>query len=215
MHSFQDQKILVNNVLTPISFFQGMEDDKKLWDAYANILGIETLELLDKFANNVIADWDRIFYSDIAPQLVTRLISQSTLLIKPFSSLDLTAVNRYSTQDQLLRYNFQARSTSTRAVINQLELKYSFAPGVTAASQTTLNNHVTLTVESLNVNYSTPHYNGRIFSGYLGNDLFDGVIQSTPMNSDEQRNPRKEDVFIVNKLTEHLNSHLEHYNNRL
>lgn len=215
VHSFEDQKILVNNVLTPISFFQGMEDDKKLWDAYANILGIQTLELLNKFANNVIADWDRIFYSDIAPQLVTRLISQSTLVIKPFSSLDITALNRYSAKDQLLRYNFQARSTSTRAVINQLELKYSFGSSISAASQTTLGNDLTLTVESLNVTYATPHYNGRIFSGYLGNDLFDGVTQATPMNSDEQRNPRKEDVFIVNKLTEHLNSNLEHYNNRL
>lgn len=215
VHSFEDQKILVNNVLTPISFFQGMEDDKKLWDAYANILGIQTLELLNKFANNVIADWDRIFFSDIAPQLITRLISQSTLVMKPFSSLDITALNRYSSKDQLLRYNFQARSTSTRAAINQLELVYSFASSVSIPSRTTLSNDVTLTIESLNVNYATPHYNGRIFSGYLGNDLFDGVTQNTPMNSDEQRNPRKEDVFIVNRLTEHLNSNLEHYNNRL
>jgi len=215
VHSFEDQKILVNNVLTPISFFQGMEDDKKLWDAYANILGIQTLELLNKFANNVIADWDRIFFSDIAPQLVARLISQSTLVIKPFSSLDITALNRYSARDQLLRYNFQARSTSTRAAISQLELVYSFPSSVSAASRSTLSNDVTLTVESLNVTYATPHYNGRIFSGYLGNDLFDGVTQATPMNSDEQRNPRKEDVFIVNRLTEHLNSNLEHYNNRL
>ncbi|NBB10145.1 papain-like cysteine protease family protein [Pseudomonas sp. SLFW] len=215
VHSFNDQKILVNNVLTPISFFQGMEDDKKLWDAYANILDITTLELLNKFANNVIADWDRIFFSDIAPQLVTRLISQSTLVMKPFSSLDITALNRYSTKEQLLRYNFQANSTSTRATIAQIQLVYSFAASVSAVSRTTLGNMVTLTVESLNVNYATPHYNGRIYSGYLGNDLFDGVTQSTPMNSDEQRNPRKEDVFIVNKLTEHLNSNLEHYNNRL
>lgn len=215
VHTFEDQKILVNGSLVSINFFHGMEDDRKIWDAYADLLDISTLELLNKFANNVIADWDRIFFSDIAPQLVSRLISQSALAIKPFSSLDITALTRYSSKEQLLRYNFQARSTSTRAVINQIELVHNLGSGVLLTNQDTLKREVTMTVESLNIDYGTPHYNGRIFSGYIGNDLADGATRATPMNFDEQRNPRKEDVFIVNKLTEHLNSNLEHYNKTL
>ncbi|KQW89185.1 hypothetical protein ASC94_22315 [Massilia sp. Root418] len=215
VHTFEDQKILVNGTLVTIDFFHGMPDDRKIWDAYADVLDMTTLELLNKFANNVIADWDRIFFSDIAPQLVSRLIHESTVALKPFSSLDITALNRYSSREQLLRYNFQARSTSARAAIGAIEVRYQPGVGVAQANWDTLKRELTVVLESLNVNYATPHYNGRIFSGYVGNDLFDGVTQATPMNSDEQRSPRKEDVFLVNKLTEHLNSNLEHYNKAL
>jgi hypothetical protein len=214
VHSFEDQKILVNGTLVTIDFFHDMPDDKKIWDAYADLLDITTLELLNKFANNVIADWDRIFYSDIAPQLVARLLNESTLVLKPFSSLDITPLNRYASKEQLLRYNFHANSTSTRAGISQVDVV--FQPGsVSGINFDTLKREVTMRMESLNINYATPHYNGRIFSGYVGDDLFDGLTRNTPMNFDEQRNPRKEDVFIVNKLTEHLNSNLEHYNKAL
>lgn len=214
VHTFEDQRVLVNGNLVIIDFFHGMPDDRKIWDAYADLLDVTTLELLNKFANNVIADWDRIFYSDIAPVLTSRLLSESTLSLKPFSSLDLTALSRVASRDQLLRYNFVAQSNSTRAAVGQIELKYQLG-NVSAMNQSTLKREITMTVESLNVNYSTRHYNGRIYSGYIGDDLFDGVTRTTLMNFDEQRNPRKEDVFIVNKLTEHLNSNLEHYNKAL
>lgn len=216
VHSFEDQKVLVNGVQVGIDFFHGMEDDAKIWDAYANVLGITRLELLNKFSNNVIADWDHIFYSDIAPSLVGRLLSESTLSLKPFSSLDITALDLYGAKEQLLRYNFVAQSNSTRAAIGQIDLQHQLG-FVSAATLATLKQDpkITMRVESLNVNYATQHYNGRIYSGYVGDDLFDGVNRTTPMNFDEQRNPRKEDVFIVNKLTEHLNSNLEHYNKAL
>jgi len=52
----------------------------------------------------------------------------------------------------------------------------------------------------------------------VGNDLLDedfatsGATLPTPLTKRDQRNPRKEDEYIVEELFEHLNSNLEHYN---
>jgi hypothetical protein len=53
-----------------------------------------------------------------------------------------------------------------------------------------------------------------LFSGSVKDDLLDadGTTLYIPMNSEEQRNPKKEDAYLVYKLIEHLNSNLEHYN---
>ena len=215
VYSFEEQTVIVNGAPVKIDFFHDMPDDKKLWDAYAALLNISTLELLNKFSNNVVADWDRIYFSDIAPLLAKAFINETTLVLTPFSGLDITALNQYSSRDQLLRYNFQAKSSSNRVAITEVKFQHHFSFAISAFFQATLNQYCTLIVESLNVNYSTPHYNGRIYNGYVGNDLLDGVTIPTPLNYDEQRNPKKEDVFLVNKLTEHLNSNLEHYNKAL
>ncbi|MBZ5857543.1 papain-like cysteine protease family protein [Flavihumibacter profundi] len=215
VHSFQEQVIFVNGSPVTINFFHDMPDDKKLWDAYAAMLGITTMDLFDKFSNNVVADWDRIFYNEVSSQLAKAFVNQSAVVMTPFSGLDITSLNDYTSREQLLRYNFQAKSSFNRAAITEVKLQYFFSAGVSAAHRATLDQNVKLIVESLNINYSTAHYNGRIYNSYVGNDLLDGVTLPTPMNYDEQRNPKKEDVFLVNKLTEHLNSHLEHYNKAL
>ena len=53
-----------------------------------------------------------------------------------------------------------------------------------------------------------------LFSGSINNDLFadgDSVYIETPLNGDELRNPRGEDVDAANKLVHHLNENLEYY----
>jgi hypothetical protein len=199
-------------------FFGDMQDDAKLWECYASILGISVTELLGKFSGNIIADWDRLFNDEIAPLILARLFDTPTFKIKPLAALDLTRQNRYSGGEQFIRYSFRASTTSTRSAIGALDLSYTPPPGIKNFAR--LQAEATLDIDSLTVNYETAHYQGRIFSGHVGSDLLDPPAQTnnkinTPLNTDEKRNPRKEDAFIVNKLIEHLNSNLEHYNKML
>ncbi|QNK64551.1 hypothetical protein H7F33_08760 [Pedobacter sp. PAMC26386] len=215
VHNFDRMDVIINGNPKTLDFFDGMSDDKKLWDAYANVLGITTLELLNKFSKNVISDWDTIFFDDIAPDIVANLIKEETVSIKPLANLDLTVLNRYSGREQLIKYNFNAKTTQTRADIPQIDIIYSPNLFVLIDGIETLKKKTTCIVESLTINYTTAHYAGRIFSGYVGNDLLDNVSEPTPLNTDEKRFPRKEDLYIVNKLIEHLNSNLEYYNKML
>jgi Papain-like cysteine protease AvrRpt2 len=218
VHRFDEITIYENDKVKKINFFDGMPDDAKLWDAYAIVLGISRIELLNKFSNNVISDWDQIFYDDIAPLIIKKLINESTIVPLPIGNFDLTNTNKYSGKEQLLKYNFSASTTKTRAEILHIDILYNFNSAIGLPERETLIRYLTLNVENLTINYSTAHYNGRIFSGYVGNDLLDTVLLAptvsipTPLNFDEQRNPRNEDIYIVNKLIEHLNSNLEHYN---
>lgn len=215
VHNFNPTMIFVNGTPKLIDFFAGMPDDKKLWDTYAAILGMPVLELLNKFSGNVISDWNTLFFNDIAPIILKELINEDHVAIKPFASMDFTSLNTYSKRQQRLNYNFQAKTSTKRAAISEIKFEYKFNASLTPDLVNTLEKNITMIVESLRVNYATNHYNGRIFNGYVGNDLFDGITLLTPMNFDEKKNPRREDIFIVAKLVEHLNSNLEYYNKLL
>ena len=215
VHNFEPVPYLEGTTIKHIDFFGQNQDDFKLWDAYASILDMTVYELLNKFSGNVISDWDKIFFDDIAPQILKHLVSESTIRFNPLGGLDLTATSRYSGREQLLRYNFRASTTLARKDILKLDILYTFNASV--RNQARLINEVTLNVEDLTVYYSTNHYSGKLFSGYVGDDLLDGGVHNiqSPLNFDEQRNPRMEDIFIVDKLVEHLNSNLEYYNKLL
>lgn len=215
VHNFNPITIIVNGVYKTIDFFDGMPDDKKIWDAYARVLEMDIYELLNKFSGNVISDWNRLFFSDIAPMIIKNMINENTITFKPLAGLDLTSLNNYSGSEQLLKYNFTANTSLARKDITQLDIIYSFNSMITVPEIDTLQKKLRLNIESLLVKYDTAHYHGRIYNGYVGNDLLDNVTINTPLNFDEKRNPRKEDIFIVNKLIEHLNSNLEHYNKSL
>lgn len=198
-----------NDVYTPLDFFAGMDKEKKLWDSYAALLGMTTNELLRYFNHNVIADWDRIFNDYIAPMIIDKLISETTIHIHPLNGLDLTALDKYNGGNRLLRYNLRGSSNLKRTDVTQLDIIYNIA----FANQMEFFAYTDIRVESLRINYSTDHYSGKIVDRSLGDDLKDGVQDIfTPLNSDEKRNPRKEDKFIVNELVAHLNGNLEYYN---
>lgn len=201
--------LFFNGAYTPLEFFAGMDKEKKLWDSYAALLGMSTNELLHYFSNNVIADWDQIFNDYIAPMLIDKLINEQRISINPLNGLDFTALDKYNGGNRLLRYNLRGSSSLTRTDITKLDINYNIA----FANQMEFFAYTDIRVESLRVNYSTDHYTGTIVNKSLGDDLKDGVLNIfTPLNSDEKRNPRKEDKFIVNELVAHLNSNLEYYN---
>ncbi len=71
-----------------------------------------------------------------------------------------------------------------------------------------------ITVVSGLMNYRTQFSNGTLFKFQnIGDDLssYDGVTIYTGPSTEELKDPRKEDVNIVNKLIAHLNDNLEYY----
>ncbi len=61
--------------------------------------------------------------------------------------------------------------------------------------------------------YRTTIFSGDLFNGVINNDLFSGddsVYIATPLNQEELRNPRGEDVDAANNLLHHLNENLEY-----
>ena len=197
---------------TPFSaldFFAENLDDKKQWQAYSDILGYSDVETMLNayFKGNLIAEWDSIFYTDIAPLIFEKIVSRITL--SEFST-DFSSETKYAGGEKVMRLNLTGASSKKR---NQLPLELNL--GVSDQNFKRLQNYITFNVEELTISYSTAHYNGVLYSGSVGDDLFDDTALYIPETSEEKRNPRKEDAYLADKLIEHLNSNIEYYNKAL
>lgn len=207
--NFAPTSIGVGGVAVPVQgldFFQDGVNDRELWTRYATLLGYsDVLKMLDYyFKGRLISEWDDIFSNDIAP-LVFRKIVDSIVISE--IKADFTAEDKYTGGEHLMPL-FLSGTTSRKR--NQLppQLKVS----VNRADVQGLHDYVTLNVENATITYSTPHYNGLLYGGAVNDDLVDGTWLDIPENSDEKRNPRREDRYLAAKLIEHLNSNLEYYN---
>ncbi len=212
---FEDEK-------TPMDFFAGMDKDRRLWEAYAAVMGISLKELFGYFNNNVVADWDRIFNDNIAPVIVDRLLndinSASRINIAPLA-LDFTA-DKYNGGERILQCTVRGTATVKRSAITELKISYS-SPLSDLAQHSEFFEYVTFNVETLNLNYRTAFSSGTLVSRGLRDDLRDAgqynnpLKVPTPLSAAEKLDPRKEDTYIANQLLQHLNSNLEHYNRSL
>jgi hypothetical protein len=190
--------------------------DERLWSVVATLCGYDNVEkfLANYFAHKTISKWDATFNDEIAPAVFEALVD-NTISIWPFSALDLTTVDKYHGGEQLMRLNFRADTSLARKEISSVAIVYLDKVSIPAFWH-----FVTFQVENLCVNYTTKHYEGFIVNRAISDTLYDNTdvtkhpIQS-PMNSDEQRNPRQEDEYLVLKLLEHLNSNIEYYNRML
>ena len=210
--NFQTFSIKLGNItfpVSPVDFFQNGIVDKKLWDTYATILGyFNTIDMLDYyFKGRLIAEWDDIYYNDLAPLVFDKIVNTIKM---DYINTDMTSTTRYKGGERVMRVNFNG-TTSNRRIDFPITMQlYCNSPTVKA-----LKDMVTLTIENVRIAYSTPHFNGLLYSGYAGDDLLDGTTLYIPESAEEKKDPRKEDKYLVQKLIEHLNSNLEHYNKSL
>jgi hypothetical protein len=194
------------------NFFEEGGFDKAQWTAYARLLGKTTdAQMFDwlsyYFKDRLISEWDSIYYNDIAPLVFEKIYKNISL--GNFSAIDFSAETKYKGGNIQMRINLRGNgSNKRRKEITELQVAFANAAGLT-------NDLVTLTTKNVTIRYSTSHYNGVLFSGYVGDDLVDGSTLYTPENANEKRNPKKEDAYMAKKLIEHLNSNLEHYNKTL
>ncbi|MET0500342.1 MAG: hypothetical protein ABW172_02340 [Candidatus Binatia bacterium] len=134
--------------------------------------------------------------------------------------LDLTLLNRFR-QNAVLQVSLrQSASTPTyirRDLVNGIKIRLdkSKLTGVDRdAVEQFGNKFMKITVRSGNLRYRSDSMSQLLFSGTINNDLFfdgDSVYLDTPLNAEELRNPRGEDIDAANKLLHHLNENLEHY----
>jgi Papain-like cysteine protease AvrRpt2 len=187
------------------SFFDNDAAAKEAWNGYAELLerpsGIALLR--EYFKDRPIAQWDEIFYTEIAPKLARRLGDKLQLSLHA----DFTLLSTYYGGEQSLMYAIEGRRTSlTRRNVTSID--------ITIDAKRVMKAGTPMRIERMNLYYTTAHYGGVLYSGSMQDDLDakDAVSRPTPVTADEERNPRKEDRYLVAELLEHLNSNLEHYN---
>jgi hypothetical protein len=197
---------LVPQIPSELEFFAENSDDKAQWTLYSQILGYPDVATMlnAHFRGNLIAEWDAIFSSDIAPLVFEKLLD--AIRLDEFAT-DFSAASKYRGGEQAMLANLIGTTTKSR---NQLPPLLGLS--VNGATFQALKKYVTATVESVSINYATSHYNGVLFHSAVGDDLLDGTQLAIPENADEKRNPRREDRFLAARLIEHLNANLEHYN---
>ena len=89
---------------------------------------------------------------------------------------------------------------------------------ISIKSGTALPSFCNVIIHSGSMIYNTEHYSGALFNyGNISNDLMEGdsAMIFTPLSQNELRNPRKDDIDLVNRLIHHLNSNLEYYHKML
>lgn len=204
-------------------FFGNDKLDEDLWTAYASLLGFSNVhDFMDEyFKNKLIADWDYIFYRDIAPVLYEKLVkslaftggakdSGTNKIISTGPSKlvgSFTPIGQYTGGEVSMLINVRATTKVTRKDLGEKLALYS-----TNSYVQHLHSPAVLVLENMTLNYSTPHFNGLLFSGYIGDDLQDGAELDIVETLEDKRNPRHEDAYLSAKLIEHLNSNLEYYN---
>lgn len=201
------------------NFFGKDQTAQKKWVSIATLCGVSNVEdfLEVYFSNKTISQWDATFNDEIAPRMFGALVDR-TISISPFSAIDFTIIGKYNGGERLMRMNLRCDTSLPRKEVLSIVIKYV---NKVANANTFFVSPVTFLVENININYTTKHYEGTIVNKYIGDDLYETppnkaeIIVNTPMNSGEQRNPHLEDIYIVTKLIEHLNSNLEHYNKAL
>jgi hypothetical protein len=134
--------------------------------------------------------------------------------------LDLTLLNRFKQNAVLqvsLRQSANSPTNIRRDLVNGLKIRIDKSK-LSVENKESLeqfgNKFMKITIRSGNLRYRSDSMSQLLFSGSINNDLFadgDSVYIDAPLNGDELRNPRGEDVDVANKLLHHLNENLEYY----
>lgn len=205
--------------------FDGNEVDRQLWETYARMLGYTgpnaVYEFLDYyFANRLISEWDRIFYEDIAPLVVNKIIDNLDISWQTTPAgggstqtdgfnLDFSTANKYRGGERVITVNFQSNGNVGK-VRSELPTHLRVTCGLTEMQA--IKNHVKLLLGRGAIDFETEHFTGTLYRGSINDDLLDGSSLYVPLNHRDRKNPRQEDLYLSNALIEHLNSNLEHYN---
>jgi hypothetical protein len=218
--TFNLNSFLQGNV-DPIKLLSMSVQDEEMWRVYAYCMGynhdnLGVLEMMNVyFKGQLLSEWDTIFRSEIAPKVFEKMASAISVDILP--GQQMTVDSRYHGGERFMTVMFSGQpSAPNRAAIQKINVHFADST-IRGIRENTIFN-----LRSLRISYSTNHYHGLLYNGNLNADLLNKpdpnnpdapvVSRDAPQNSDEKRNPRKEDVFIANRLMDHLNFNLEYYN---
>ncbi|RDB02341.1 OmpA family protein [Runella aurantiaca] len=192
--------------------------DSAAWSFYNNLFGANFAE---EFYRNYLENQERkddIFHSELGEKIARKFIANLTFVVldetnKPIGTIPIDAAltSRYYKDGILnVRLNWNDAPFFAREKIHYLKISSSIFSNLPTGSF--------LTVHSGYMRYKTKHFKGNLFQyQYLGDDLTntDGVIIYAGPTMEELKDPRKEDLVVVNKLIAHLNDNLEYYHKAL
>jgi outer membrane protein OmpA-like peptidoglycan-associated protein len=220
-----------NVTISGEDFFEGNISDKNLWITYAKILGYHTengvYEMLAAyFKDRLISEWDEIFYQDVLPLVFAKIVDSISIHWGAVSTvragdtetirhegggfnLDFSTDVMYTGGNRNININFNSQGPVSKT-------RSGLPPYISITSSNPdaikLKNNVKLNIGKVSIDYTTAHFYGSLYRGYVNDDLLDGTNLYIPLNARDKINPRKEDEYVVSQLIEHLNSNLEHYN---
>jgi hypothetical protein len=212
---------ILTGLVDPIQLLSMSRQDEEMWKVYAYCNGysydnLGVLKMMNVyFKGQLLSEWDTIFRSEIAPKVFEKMASAISVDILPGQQMNVDS--RYNGGERFMTVMFTGQpSAPNRAAIQKINIHFSDNTIRSIRETTTFN------LRSLQISYSTNHYHGLLYNGNLNVDLLNMpdsnnpdapvVSRDAPENSDEKRNPRKEDIFIANRLIDHLNFNLEYYN---
>lgn len=198
----------INVTTTGTNFFENDVISETLWKTYASILDFDNVwQLMNAyFKGRLISEWDTIFYKELLPKIFAKIVDS---IVIGNLDLDFSTEAQYRGGNRRVHINFNSTGPigKKRSLMPLYLNVLSNDPDVKK-----LKNHIKLNLGRVNIVYETDHFQGTLFKGYVNDDLLDGTSLYIPLSSRDKREPRKEDLYLVDKLLEHLNSHLEHYN---
>jgi hypothetical protein len=157
------------------------------------------------------AEKDKIFRTQIAPRIAEKFIQNLRFLVSDGTTdkeiaLDSTLVSKYAEGPELY---VSLRTRGPFNVGNRENIKY-----FRIISRYDLPQYSKVTVQSGSIRYRTKYFSHFLFNNSrILNDLSvtDGVTVYTPIDREELRNPRQEDIELSRKLKTHLNENIEYY----
>ncbi|MEM7802842.1 MAG: hypothetical protein AAF633_26870, partial [Chloroflexota bacterium] len=171
-----------------------------------------------------------VFQAYVAPQIAASFVNDLEIFAKtdvnneagiPLNA-DLTLLSTYHNNRPLrVSIRFTDNFSMRRSRIKGLELKLSsnsrLPDGQTLRSALPDNSQILLS--SATIRYRTDHYSDYLIrASRINNDLIgyggqddELAYLSTPLNRNEERNPRNEDLELAASLKDHLNDNLEYY----
>lgn len=169
-----------------------------------------------------------IFQRYVAPQIATNFVEDLEIFAKTSNDnlvslkADLTLISNYHNNRSLrvsVRYSgqFNIRRADIKALVFKLSQNSQLPSGQSLRSVLPDNSQILLT--SASIQYRTDHYSDYLVResrinndiiGYGGQDD-ELVYLEAPLNRNEERNPRNEDLELAASLKDHLNDNLEYY----
>ena len=157
---------------------------------------------------------DDIFHELLGAKIATAFIASLSFHVADETgneigtmAFDASLTSRYRREGSLnVSLHFAGPSPFSRDRLQYLKIRCSAAQMLPSFS--------TVTLESGFLRYRSPHYEGFLFNFHSINDDLspnDGVTLYAGPTADELRDPRKDDIALVNRLIDHLNDNLEDY----
>jgi len=178
---------------------------------------------LDAYRDRTITDDE--LAQEVGPRAIEYLLDAFTLETNTGVDLklDLTLISTFRQNAQLRISVRQSAGTPThipREQIGAINIKLDLDklalsdPAAADNLRNFQNKYMKIRLRSGNLRYRTDSLSANLFSGSIDNDIFaggDGAYLTTPLNRQELRNPRGEDLSAANNLIHHLNENLEWY----